>query len=128
MTTTSAEPTTIFADARRMHNAALQRLASGDTRDAAEKAWCAAKRAVDALALARTGQLPPKSPDTTRALLKLAQDDPRLRTLQDRYFTRQSALHGDCFYTGLCEPLDAITRLIHETAEFIRDAETLAHT
>ena len=126
MTTTSADPTPIFAGARRMHNAALQQLASGDMRDAAEKAWCAAKRSVDALILARTGQLPPKSPNTTRLLLKLAQDDPHLRTLQDRYFTRQSALHGDCFYTGLCEPTDAISRLIHETAAFIQDAETLA--
>ena len=127
MTTTSADPAPIFADARRMHDAALRQLASGDIRDASEKAWCAAKRAVDALVLARTGQLPPKSPDTTRALLRLAQDDPGLRTLQDRYFTRQSALHGDCFYTGFCEPLDAIHRLIHETAGFIQDAQSLAH-
>ena len=127
MTTTTPDAPAIFADARTMHNAALRQLASGDTRDAAEKAWCAAKRAVDALVLARTGQLPPKSPNTTRALLKLAQDDPRLRTIQDRYFTRQSALHGDCFYTGLCEPIEAISRLIHETADFIHDAETLAH-
>ena len=127
MTTTSADPTPIFADARRMHNAALQQLASGDTRDAAEKAWCAAKRAVDALVLARTGQLPPKSPNTTRALLKLARDHPEMGNLRDRYFTRQSALHGDCFYTGWCEPIDAIEALIHETADFIQDAESLAH-
>ena len=49
-----------------------------------------------------------------------------LRTLQDRYFTRQSVLHGDCFYTGWCEPLDAIEELIHETADFIQDAQFLA--
>ena len=126
MTTTSADPTPIFADARRMHSAAIQRMAAGDIRDAAEKAWCAAKRATDALVLARTGKLPPKSPNTTRALLKLAQDDPQVRNLRDRYFTRQGALHGDCFYTGWCEPIDAIEGLIHETADFIQDAKTLA--
>ena len=126
MTTTSTDPTPIFADAQHMYADALQRMAAGDIRDASEKAWCAAKRAVDALILARAGQLPAKSPDTTRALLRLAQDDPRLRTLQDRYATRRDILHGDCFYTGLCEPADAIHRLIQETADFIQDAQTLA--
>ena len=126
MTTTSADPTPIFADARRMHAAALQRLASGDIRDAADKAWCAAKRATDALILVRTGQLPPKSPDTTRSLLRLAQDHPEIRGLLGDYTTRRDVLHGDCFYTGLCEPADAIERLIRETANFIHTAENLA--
>ena len=80
----------------------------------------------DALILARTGQLPPKFPNTTRALLSLAQDDPRVRTLQGRYFTRRSALHGDCSCAGCCEPIDAINRLISETADFIQDARKLA--
>ena len=124
MTTAAADPASVFADAQHMHDAALRRMAAGDVRDAAEKA----RRAVDALILARTGQLPPKSPNTTRALLRLAQDDPRARTLQDRYFTRQSALHGDCFYTGAREPLDAIHRLIRETAGFIEDAQILARS
>ncbi len=126
MTTTSADATPIFADVRRMHRAALDRLAVGDIRDAAEKAWCAAKRATDGLVLARTGQLPPKSPDTTRSLLKLARNNPEISSLRDRYFTRQSALHGDCFYTGWCEPVEAIELLIHETEDFIQDAETLS--
>ena len=39
----------IFDDARLMHSEALERLAAGDIRDAAEKAWCATKRATDAL-------------------------------------------------------------------------------
>ena len=126
MTATSADPTPIFADALSMHDDALRRMAAGDIRDASEKAWCAARRAIDALILARTGQLPPKSPNTTRTLLALAQDDPRVRTLQDRYFTRRSALHGDCSCAGCCEPIDAICRLIHETADFIQDARKLA--
>ena len=126
MTTTSADPTSIFADARQMHGAALQRMAAGDIRDAADKAWCAAKRATDALILARTGKLPPKSPETTCSLLRLAQDDPELRSLRARYTERRDILHGDCFYTGLCEPTDAIEGLIQETESFIEDAETFA--
>ena len=128
MTTTAADPTPVFADAQRMHDAALQRMAAGDIRDASEKAWCAAKRAVDALVLARMGQLPPKSPDTTRALLRLAKGNPEIGNLRDRYATRRDMLHGDCFYTGLCEPVDAIEELIHQTADFIQDAQILART
>lgn len=128
MTTTSADPTPIFADARGMYNAALQRMDSKDIRDAADKAWCAAKRATDGLILTRTGKLPPKSPDTTRSLLRLAQDHPEFRHLLGGYTTRRDVLHGDCFYTGLCEPVDAIERLIRETADFIQDAETLARS
>ena len=109
-----------------MHQAALAQMAAGDIRDAAEKAWCAAKRATDALILARTGKLPPKSPDTTRGLLSLSEADPAARGLRDRYFARQSFLHGDCFYTGLCEPIEATQRLIRETDDFIRDARRLA--
>ena len=126
MTTVEAEAAAIFDDALRMHAAALERLAAGDLRDAAEKAWCAAKRATDALVLIRTGRLPPRSPDTTRALRKMAAADPSVRNLQDRYFTRQAALHGDCFYSGNCEPVEDTERLIRETGEYIQDARRLA--
>ena len=126
MTTTEINPTLIFADARRMHSAALQRLDAEDIRDAAEKAWCATLRAAEALILTRTGKLPPRSPDTSRGLRRLAAYDPRTRSLHDRYFTRQALLHGECFYTGVCDPTDETERLIHETADFILDAESLA--
>ena len=46
--------------------------------------------------------------------------------LRARYATRRDTLHGDCFYTGLCEPVDAIEELIQQTADFIQDAQTLA--
>ena len=44
----------IFADARILQADALEMLAQGKFRNAAEKAWGAAKRATDALVLART--------------------------------------------------------------------------
>ena len=126
MTTDTIDAADVFADAHYMYDAALECLARDDLRDAAEKAWCAAKRATDALILARTGTLPPRSPDTTRALRVMAAADPTVRSLQSRYFEYQTALHGSCFYTGWCEPIEDTERLIRETIEYVRDAERLA--
>ena len=67
----------IFADARAMQAQALQRLEQGDVRDAAEKAWCATKRATDALVLARTGEEPELSRQTAQELRKLQGGRPR---------------------------------------------------
>ena len=116
----------IFADARVMHAEALRQLAAGDIRDAAEKAWCATKRATDALILARTGVEPATSPLTTVGLSRLSQEDTAVTPLTGRYFSRQGHLHGACFYLGACDPLDDLYRRIRETADYINDAENLA--
>ena len=58
----------------------------------------------------------------------MASADPSIRGLQDRYFTRQAALHGDCFYSGNCEPVEDTERIILETADYIQDAQRLAET
>ena len=116
----------IFSDARDMHAAALERLDAGDIRDAADKAWCATKRASDALVLARTGEEPELSPVTSRELRNLAGQDDRVEGLLPRYFTRQVMLHGECFYLGLCDPASITERRIRETADYIDDAEALA--
>ena len=116
----------IFADAHAVHADALRLLESGDIRDAAEKAWCAAKRATDALILARRGTEPEISSDTARGLAALATEDQAFRLLRRRYHSRQSLLHGDCFYLGICEPADEVARRIRQTADYISDAERLA--
>jgi hypothetical protein len=116
----------IFKDARAVHAQALEQLEQGDIRDAAEKAWCATKRATDALILSRTGQEPQKFPHTSKELDSLAEIDSRIKVLVGRYYSRQSSLHGDCFYLGLCEPRKTIERRIRETDQYIRDAEGLA--
>ena len=116
----------LFADARVLHNAALARLEAGDIRDAAEKAWCATKRATDGLIVARTGEEPAKSPITTRELQRLAADDPGIDRLSGRYHIVRDTLHGDCFYLGLCEPLDRTERRIRDTVDYIGEAESLA--
>ena len=116
----------IFADARAVHGESLRLLTAGDIRDAAEKAWCATKRATDALILARTGREPEISSDTTRRISGLARDDNAARSLLRRYYSRQSQLHGACFYLGACEPSDEVERRIRQTAEYIADAATLS--
>ena len=115
----------IFADAKVLQDDALRRLEQGDIRDAAEKAWCATKRATDALVLARTEEEPERTPATSRMLNILASQDQRVRSLVGRYYSRMGALHGDCFYLGLCEPTDETERRIRQTIDYIQDAEAL---
>ena len=116
----------IFADARSLHADALRLLETGDIRDAAEKAWCATKRATDALIVARTGEEPQFSPDTSRGLVRLASADSAINSLVGRFYSRQGHLHGTCFYQGVCEPADEVERRIRQTADYISDAERLS--
>ena len=116
----------IFADARTIYNSSLERLEQGDIRDAAEKAWCATKRATDALILARTGEEPDKAPITSRELRRLALEDGMLDSLVGWYCINRDMLHGDCFYLGLCEPIEDTERRIRETALYIQETESLA--
>ena len=115
----------IFADARAMHAESLERLAAGDIRDAAEKAWCATLRATDALVLSRTGHEPQYSSISGRELDRLSTEDRQLKTLVGRYYSRQMTLHGHCFYLGM-PPTPETERRIRETAIYIEDAERLA--
>ncbi len=114
----------IFDDAKAMHAEALERLAAGDIRDAAEKAWCATKRATDALLLARTGEEPRTTARTTNELDSLADRDNNVKPLVGRYYSRIGQLHGACFYDGICN--DQTERRIRETAAYIEDTERLA--
>ncbi len=116
----------IFADARSVQADALRLLEAGDIRDAAEKAWCATKRATDALILARTETEPEFSSDTSRGLLMLAEADGAVSPLIGRYYSRQGHLHGECFYHGVCEPAAEVERRIRQTADYITDAARLA--
>ena len=117
--------TEIFDDARTQHRAALERLGAGDIRDAAEKAWCATKRATDALILAWTGEEPGPTAITSKGLDALTREDGRVKSLVGRYYSRISRLHGQCFYNGRCPSLET-ERRIRETADYIQDAERLA--
>ena len=115
----------IFADARTLYDDALEMLDQGKIRNAAEKAWGAAKRATDALVLARTGEEPGTTAITSDALDALARQDTQVKPLVGRYYSRISQLHGQCFYNGRCASPDT-ERRIRETINYIQDAENLA--
>ena len=116
----------LFADARGLYDDALEMLDQGRLRNAAEKAWCATKRATDALILARTDREPRTSGQTMRMLRALRREDPSLEPMRARYAIRQSFLHGACFYDGILEPAEDIIADVRETIEYIRDAESMA--
>lgn len=126
MTTTSIQDRVadLFSDARQVQSQAIERLEAGDIRDAAEKAWCATKRATDAVILARTGEEPPTTAATTDLLDGLCHAMPQAQALQGRYYSRIYNLHGMCFYSGYCN--SQTERRIRETVAFIDDAESLA--
>ena len=116
----------LFADARGLYGDALEMLDQGRLRNAAEKAWCATKRATDALILARTGREPRTSGQTMRMIRQLRRQDPPLEQLRVSYGHRQSFLHGACFYDGILEPAEDIIADVRETIEYIQDAEAMA--
>ncbi len=116
----------LFADARAMLDSAIERLEAGDVSDSAEKAWCATKRATNALILSRTNEEPETTTETARRLDRLARQEHEARSLVGRYYSRQVRLHGDCFYSGILLDMDEIERRIRETINYIQDAEALA--
>ena len=119
-------PDELFADAEQMLAEALRELEDGDIRQAAEKAWCATKRAIDALILARTGMEPRTTGQTTRSIRLLARTDPAVSPIAVEFANRAWVLHGSCFYDGQCEPEESIAEDIRETANVIRDARRLS--
>ena len=114
----------LFADARQIQAQAIERLEAGHIRDAAEKSWCATKRATDALILTLTETEPETTAATSDGLDNLARLRPATRSLQGRYYSRHSQLHGACFYDGRCN--QETERRIRETSAYIDDAEFLA--
>ena len=71
---------------------------------------------------------PERSSESSTGLRMLESLDPEVRRarLVRRYYTRQGHLQGDCFYAGLCEPIEETERRIRETSDYIDDAERLA--
>ena len=77
--------------------------------------------------MARTRSVPQQWPDTTSGLQLLSSEDEDVHQLvMSHYYAAREALHGRCFYLGLCSPLSVPERLIRETADFIDEAERLA--
>ena len=80
--------------------------------------------ATEALLLARTGEQPGPTDLTSDGLDDLVSADPAAASLQGRYYSRLSQLHGACFYTGACNR--HTERRIREAGAYIDDAVGLA--
>ena len=126
MATTTDRVSELFADAQLLYSDALEMLAQGMIRNAAEKAWGATKRSTDAMVLARTGQEPQSAGQARRAMLRMRNDGPELVAFHGQYSIRSELLHVNCFYDANCEPESEMTALIHETGSFIVEARSLA--
>ena len=118
----------IFQDARELQADALDMLALGKIRNAAEKAWGATKRATALWYSHEPAREPERTPETGAGLRMLASLDEAVREVRllRRYHSRQGSLHGECFYNGLCDPLEDTERRIREKADCIEDAQRLA--
>ena len=116
----------IFDDARAFYQEAINLLEAGNLRMAAEAAWGASKRAADGLVLARTGREPMVTGHTSRGLRVLKRQDPAVGALRRRYNDRQAYLHGDCFYRRIITSERRLLEVIHETTDFILEAQRLA--
>ena len=120
----------LFEDAENLYSEAFKDLGEGRIRDAAEKAWGATVRATEALLVLHGYNYEEiRWPvGRRRALDELALKDPRIDELGlvERYGSRETLLHGACFYEGICEPVERNVRRIKETIDYIKDAKALA--
>ena len=116
----------MFAAAKLSHFYALELLDAGNAREAAGRAWAAAKLATDALILAKTGKGPANPVDTAERLLALARASEDAEALVGRYFTYSGYLYHICHRAGRLGP-DAVRR-IRDVEGYIEDAELLSGT
>ena len=118
----------VFGDAWSLYNDAIEILDLGKPRIAAEAAWGATKRATDALILARTGQEPSGTGQTSTGLRLLSRQEPLLEALRTYFNDIVRTLHVKCFYSGNCEPAQTIAEAIRGTADYIRHSTSLAES
>ena len=124
---TVTEPEALFSDAETLFRAALERLERNDIRDAAEKAWGAMVQAANGMLVARTGRERPATAAITRSLVDdAAERGHRLENLAGRFNIGMNALHGQCFYNGICDPRATTERRIRQTSDFIEEARRMA--
>ena len=127
MTTASDQPATaqeLFLDAWQQYESAEERLAAGDFRDACGKAWNATRSATRGAGLAHGAQVNTSS-QISGWIRNLGVRRPEFRELAREFGYRARYLHQEVCYDGRIDRED-IPVMIHDTADFIRQAENLA--
>ena len=99
-------------------------------RNAGEKVREPMKRATDALVLAKTAKSRSgrRKPGAVLRMLASLDDEARQARLVRRSHSRQVVLHEECFYNGLCGPLDETEPRIRERSAYIDGARRAAPT
>ena len=127
MTTASDRPSAaqeLFNDAWQQYESAEERLAAGDVRDACGKAWNATRSATRAAGLSHGADVNTSS-QISGWIRNAGVRDPEFRQLAREFGYRARYLHQEVCYDGRIDNPD-IPVMIHETADFIRQAEGLA--
>ena len=115
----------LLSDARAIHDEAMARLAAGDWRDAAEKAWCAVRNATEAAVLEIYGVDNQKSTNIDAGLRALAKErGGEWIKARNEYSNVVYHLHIEAFYRGVYH-MD-IPDLIRGVADYVDLMEGLA--
>ena len=119
----------IIEDAEGLAGKAIEE-AEVNIRDAAEKAWGAVVKATNALILRFKPEVydrAVKVASVRRSALMEICEDPKIAPLRlwERYGSRETYLHGQCFYEGICEPIGPMKRRIIETMDYVRDVKEI---
>ena len=115
----------LMVDARTVHNAAMARLEVGDWRDAAEKAWCAARNATEAAILEINGVDNPRSANIGAGIRGLAKErGGEWIELRGEYAQAAYLLHIEAFYGGVWH--DDVPDLIRGVANYVDRIARLA--
>ena len=122
MTTASDRSTAqeLFRDARQQYESAEKRLAAGEVRDACGKSWNATRAA----GLAHGAEVNTSS-QISGWIRNAGARNPEFRQLAREFGYRARYLHQEVCYDGRIDRED-IPVMIHETADFIRQAEALS--
>lgn len=127
MTTASDQPATtqeLFNDAWQQYESAEERLAAGDIPDACGKAWNATRSATRAAGLAHGADVNTSS-QISGWIRRIGVEIPEFHPLAREFGYRARYLHQEVCYDGRIDNSD-IPVMIHETADFIRQAQRLA--
>ncbi len=116
--------TAAFEDAWHQYESALERLEAGDIRDACGKAWIATRAATRAAALAH-GEDPQNTNQISSWIRRVGRETSGFELVPIMFGARARFLHQQVCYDGHIDDPD-IPDMIHDTADYIRQAERLA--
>ena len=121
----NAAAAALMQDARAMQAAGVRRLDAGDWRDAAAKAWLAARNASKALLLEVNGADSPRTPNISAGIRALAhRRDGQWQDFSNHLSVLAYQLHSEAFYGGIY--VDDIPDLVRGVADYIALAAELA--